>query len=59
MIWEATPEEETIRRLDSLGVSTVVLAPCANLPEEGDWYSAMLEGAAHLKEAGNQLLAGE
>jgi zinc transport system substrate-binding protein len=59
MIWEATPGEETIRRLDSLGVSTVVLAPCANTPEEGDWIAIMLQNAAHLKEAGSQSLAGE
>jgi zinc transport system substrate-binding protein len=59
MIWEAAPEEETIRRLDSRGVSTVVLAPCSNVPEAGDWIGVMLEGAAQMKEAGSQLLAGE
>lgn len=59
MIWEATPETETIRRLDSLGVSIVVFAPCANAPEGGDWYSVMLEGAARLKEAEIQPLAGD
>jgi zinc transport system substrate-binding protein len=58
MIWEATPEEETIRRLRSLGVSIFVLDPCANVPEEGDWLSVMLEGAVRLKEAGIQLPAG-
>jgi len=58
MIWEATPEEETIRRLGSLGVSIFVLDPCANVPDEGDWLSVMLEGAVRLKEAGIQLLAG-
>jgi zinc transport system substrate-binding protein len=58
MIWEATPGEETIRRLDSLGISSIVIPPCANTPEEGDWYSAMLESAAHMKKAGSQRLSG-
>jgi zinc transport system substrate-binding protein len=59
MIWEATPEEETMRRLDLIGVSSVVLAPCANTPEEGDWMAVMFEGAAHLNEAVSQLAAGD
>jgi zinc transport system substrate-binding protein len=59
MIWEAAPREETIRRLDSLGISSVVLAPGANTPEAGDWYSTMLEGAAHLKKSGGQRLSGD
>ena len=58
MIWEAAPGEETIRRLDSLGISSIVIPPCANTPEEGDWYSAMLESAAHMKRAGSQRLSG-
>jgi zinc transport system substrate-binding protein len=56
MIWEATPEEETIRRLDSLGISSIVSSPCANIPEEGDWYSAMLASAAQMKKASSQRL---
>jgi zinc transport system substrate-binding protein len=59
MVWEAAPREETILRLESLGVSTVVLSPCANSPEGKDWYSVMLEGAERLNDAGDQLLAGE
>jgi zinc transport system substrate-binding protein len=59
MIWEATPREETMLRLESLGVSIVVLSPCANFPEGKDWYSVMLEGAERLNDAGDQLLAGE
>jgi hypothetical protein len=59
MIWEAAPREETILRLGSLGVSTVVFSPCANSPEGRDWYSVMLEGAERLNDAGDQLLAGE
>jgi zinc transport system substrate-binding protein len=59
MIWEATPEKETIRRLGSIGVSSVIFAPCANAPEEGDWMAVMLEDAVQLKEAGIQLLAGD
>ncbi|MBW2716368.1 MAG: zinc ABC transporter substrate-binding protein, partial [Deltaproteobacteria bacterium] len=59
MIWEAAPRKDTILKLGSLGVSTVVLSPCANSPEGKDWYSVMLEGAERLSKAGGQLLAGE
>jgi zinc transport system substrate-binding protein len=59
MIWEAAPQRETLHRLDSLGISSVVFAPCANTPETGDWLSAMFEAAAHLNGLGDQLLSGD
>jgi hypothetical protein len=53
MLWEAEPKAETRRRLEALGLASVVYAPCAQRPEAGDWLSAMASNAARLAgEAG-------
>ncbi len=52
LIWEAPPLAETARRLESLGLSSVVYAPCANLPAEGDWLSVMRDNARRLRSLG-------
>jgi len=41
MIWEATPAEATVRRLEALGVRSIVYSPCANAPGKGDFLGAM------------------
>ena len=41
MLWEAEPLAETAERLAGLGVESVVYAPCANRPREGDWLAVM------------------
>jgi zinc transport system substrate-binding protein len=41
MIWEAEPLPETVEKLRTLGVESVVFAPCGNAPEEGDFLSVM------------------
>jgi len=46
MIWEATPAEATVRRLEALGVRSIVYSPCANAPEQGDFLSVMRRNAA-------------
>jgi hypothetical protein len=51
-IREAPPLAETARRLESLGLSSVVYAPCANLPAEGDWLSVMRDNARRLRSLG-------
>jgi zinc transport system substrate-binding protein len=45
MIWEATPAEATIGRLEALGVRSIVYSPCANAPEQGDFLSVMRRNA--------------
>ena len=45
MIWEATPAEATVRRLETLGVRSIVYPPCANTPEQGDFLDVMLRNA--------------
>jgi zinc transport system substrate-binding protein len=49
MLWEAEPKAETQRRLEALGLASVVYAPCAQRPEAGDWLSAMASNAARLE----------
>lgn len=51
MIWEAEPLPEIVSRLDELGMKTVVFAPCANIPVEGDYLSVMQANARNLEEA--------
>ncbi len=41
MIWEGDPLDETVQRLKVLGVSSVVIDPCGNRPESGDFMSEM------------------
>jgi zinc transport system substrate-binding protein len=45
IIWEAAPSEATARRLDALGVQSIVYSPCANTPEQGDFLSVMRRNA--------------
>ncbi|UCD68082.1 MAG: zinc ABC transporter substrate-binding protein [Betaproteobacteria bacterium] len=41
MLWEAEPVSETAQRLTSLGISTVIFSPCANVPDDGDFLTVM------------------
>lgn len=49
MIWEGDPLDETVQRLRELGVSSVVIDPCGNRPETGDFMGVMQAnlGRAH------------
>jgi zinc transport system substrate-binding protein len=49
MLWEGRPLDETVRKLEALGVRSVVFAPCANVPEAGDWLDAQRENARSLE----------
>ena len=52
MIWEDRPLDSTAERLRSLGIESVVLAPCANRPQDGDYMEAMQRGITALKRIG-------
>ncbi len=41
MIWESVPLEESVARLQEIGVASVVLDPCSNRPETGDFMTVM------------------
>ncbi len=41
MVWEGEPLAPVRARLEELGVTSVVFDPCGNVPESGDFVSAM------------------
>jgi len=51
LIWEAEPAPETVRRLEALGIRSVVYEPCSNAPETGDWLGVMRRNAERLRDA--------
>ena len=50
MLWEAEPAPESVERLRSLGVESIVFDPSGNRPGEGDFLSVMLKNAASLED---------
>lgn len=51
MLWEGQPLPEVEKQLSSLGLSVVVLNPCANKPDSGDFLSVMKQNLNNLKAA--------
>lgn len=49
MIWEGYPAEESVAKLEKMGISSVVFNPCGNRPDAGDWLSVMKENVAALE----------
>ena len=54
MLWESEPLEATQQRLASLGVSSVVFSPCANVPDDGDFLTVMRRNLEALKQVLNR-----
>lgn len=48
MIWEGTPADESISKLQAIGIGSVVVDPCGNRPDAGDWLSVMWTNADNL-----------
>jgi len=51
MIWEGEPMKETVERLLSIGVNSLVFNPCGNTPDQGDFLSVMRQNVDNLKLA--------
>lgn len=51
MIWEGDPLSESVEKLKSLGVRSLVFAPCGNRPIQGDFLSVMLQNVENLEAA--------
>ncbi|MFN3167854.1 MAG: metal ABC transporter substrate-binding protein [Phycisphaeraceae bacterium] len=49
MIWEGEPASESIALLGEIGVASVVVDPCGNRPDTGDWLSVMRQNVENLK----------
>ena len=51
MIWEGTPLPEAVRRLESLGIRSLVFRPAGNRPASGDYMSVMQDNLRVLQQA--------
>jgi zinc transport system substrate-binding protein len=51
MIWEAEPFRESVKRLESLGINSMVFDPCGNVPDSGDFLGKMNQNIVSLKKA--------
>lgn len=49
MLWEGEPLEQSVRRLEKLGVASIVFDPCANTPESGDFLTVMKRNIENLR----------
>ncbi len=49
MLWEGEPAIETVKKLETLGVKSIVFSPCANAPKGGDFLSVMEANISRLK----------
>ena len=49
MIWEGPPLEAVVERLQQSGIESVVLEPCGNAPDEGDYLTVMRRGIEALR----------
>ena len=50
MIWEKAPISKTVNKLIQHGIASVVVNPCANVPNEGDFMSVMVNNLQNLSE---------
>ncbi|MDX2456954.1 MAG: metal ABC transporter substrate-binding protein [Gammaproteobacteria bacterium] len=49
MIWEGKPNPESVTRLRSMGVDSLVFDPCGNRPGAGDFLSVMQQNVQNLE----------
>jgi zinc transport system substrate-binding protein len=50
MVWEGEPMDATVKQLEAMGIGSLVYAPCAGAPREGDFLVVMRKNAAGLEE---------
>ncbi len=48
MLWEAPPRQESIEKLEEMGIQSLVYSPCFNRPEQGDFLSVMQQNIENL-----------
>lgn len=52
-IWEGDPLPENIEKLKAVGLTSVVISPCANRPADGDFLTVMQRNSAALESLPN------
>jgi len=50
MLWEGAPDPETVSKLKSIGITSVVFDPCGNVPELGNFLSVMEQNIRNLED---------
>ncbi len=50
MIWEGAPFEESIEKLKSIGINSIVFHPCSNTPEGDNFLDMMKKNTEHLRK---------
>ena len=48
MIWEDEPLPESVKRLEKMGIRSIVFSPCGNRPDQGDFMTVMNENVENL-----------
>lgn len=48
LIWEGEPSQKTVEKLNELDITSIVFDPCGNVPDEGDFLSAMKQNVSNL-----------
>lgn len=51
MIWEAAPSAETVKKLKSMGVNSLVFNPCGNVSDKGDFLTVMRKNVDNFRLA--------
>jgi len=51
MIWEGKPMGESVEKLKSIGINSLVFDPCGNAPDRGDFLTVMHQNVENLKLA--------
>ena len=49
MIWEGEPLPESVKRLEGMGIGSVVFDPCGNRPDQGDFLTVMKRNVENLR----------
>lgn len=49
MLWEGDPAPESVEKLKAIEIESIVIDPCGNRPEEGDWLRVMQQNLLALK----------
>lgn len=51
MIWEEEPNPDSVDKLKSMGVKSLIIDPRANIPDQGDFLSVMRQNVENLRSA--------
>ena len=51
MIWEGDPLKESVEKLKTIGIQSLVFDPCGNVPSDGDFLDTMKQNVKNLSTA--------